>query len=507
MRLEQRPGLTAPVLPEAPLGAGNSLATLFGATAGHWPTPLRPATHASLLWLNSRAAALDPACQALGGNMTAYAAHLLSCCAWLVDDEPSAIRSKAAAMGHADRYGGSGVGNNGGSGRSVVVNGYLVKGAGRTGLVSALTPASHASGGAYLEEAVREVIFSEVVAAEFPHSAVPVLALIDTGLVQRWNLDHGPASERRVLVVRPCVLRAAHFERSVGFQSGQSCEGLRDTERVRRMFALAADQLGAAELEGAFIGFGDRVAAQLAHGFVHRLPHGSPNTSNVALDGRLLDFGAMSAVPSWADVATMLTRQPFHHLFRMVSGSIHSLAYQVGRHFLPQFSRPDFVRSLVSNAQFAFQRTVLREALHLGGARRCDTAAFDSATAINAAWPSLMEAITHFQRERLEFVDGAPAPALAWDLPLLWHRSPPAHLQGLRNLLRDLVPSVDHSTAAERCMRMARTRRRLYREPMKARLHRALELSPARQLTNQQQLARFVAREIGASSRAPSGDW
>ena len=154
----------------------------------------------------------------------------------LIDSDTGEMFDDDVTVGYADRYGGSGIGLNGGSGRAAVVNGYLVKGVGRTPLVSSLTDESHASGGAYLEESIRETIFAEIVRAEFPCSAIPVLAIIDTGLIQIFEESAGPKMERRTLLIRPSFIRPAHFERATAYFSGNPKEGQQDTLRVSQFF-------------------------------------------------------------------------------------------------------------------------------------------------------------------------------------------------------------------------------------------------------------------------------
>lgn len=482
-------------------------AALFSTASGHLPIGLRPLPSARVLWVNPRAAIHDPHAARLDGAFASYSEHLLAHCAFTISTEAQAASPLASAVnaqpkqGLADRYGGAGVGSNGGSGRAAAVNGYLVKGIGRTPLVSALTPDTHASGGAYFEETVREVIFSEVVAAEFPHSAVPVLALIDTGLVQHWPPGHGPRAEKRVLLVRPPILRAAHFERAIGYNNGQPHAGVADERRVEQMFRVATELLGRDGLRQAIHEFGNRLAQQVAYSFVHRLPHGSPNTSNIALDGRLLDFGAMSAVPSWADVATMLTRRRFDRLFDTVAGPIQSLAYYFGRYFDTALADGKAVTARIDAARAAFKSTVAVEVLRVCGVARDTAQTFAGADPHHHAWPIAHRLIEHYQRERIEFVDGAPAPLIAWDLAQLWRSSPPKHLIEIKALVLDCTPASSRAAAQHRCMHRSATRPALFREPMKQRLHATLELDAQGPLDQPLALQQFIESEIAAARR------
>jgi hypothetical protein len=281
----------------------NESSAFFSEGNHHVAVSLRRLQDARVVWVNQRAMRDDPGFEACGGTREAYAKHLLKASGYAIAGHGECGDS---AWGFADRYGGIGIGYNGGSGRAAVINGYHVKGIGRTPLVSALTDEAHASGGAYLEECIREAIFSELVAAEFPGGTVPILAVIDTGEVQLWNTDAGVLPERRCLLVRPAFLRPAHFERAPGYISGYSKEGHRDTRRVRGAFDTARRLWGREALHASYKAFWLTWAEQLAYAFIHRLPHGGDNTSNIALDGKLLDFGAMTAVPSWARISTVV---------------------------------------------------------------------------------------------------------------------------------------------------------------------------------------------------------
>ena len=63
-----------------------------------------------------------------------------------------------------------------------------------------------------LEDGIREAIYSEVCAQEFPHGSIPMIAILDTGLTfsspdATEIFDQGA---RRCIVIRPSTIRAAH---------------------------------------------------------------------------------------------------------------------------------------------------------------------------------------------------------------------------------------------------------------------------------------------------------
>lgn len=458
--------------------AHSSLSPLFGEPCNHVPVPLKRLAGARLLWLNRRAIPEDPQFAAMGGDEDAYVRHILDACAYEIDatlpfspDAPGG----ADLVGFADRYGGAGIGQNGGSGRGIHFNGYQIKGIGRTPLVSRLTKESHASGGAYLEECVRETIFSEVVATEFPYGAVPTLAIIDTGHIQTWHTPLGMKNERRTLLIRPCFLRPAHFERALGFVSGARKEGIQDHARVVRMFEGTAAILGQTSLRDMYDGFWTKWARQLAYSFVHRLPHGSNTTSNISLDGRLVDFGAMSAVPSWSNTATVFFHQPFREQFDCIIRSIKSLSYYFGRHLDPHLADDDAISELIARARKEYQQAVGQETLLLCGISGSVADPVVHNERCEGLWQLVASLIAHYQAEQLDMVYKTETPNLPWDIPLVWGTKVPRHLQPLRRVLDELVPLEEREAAISRCVFRAASRPLLYFSSAKESIYNALE--------------------------------
>lgn len=330
----------------------------FDAQSGHIPVSMCRLPDARIVWVNQRVMRDDPAFATCGGTLAAYRTHLLRACGYAISATEGAQGD--VTIGIADRYGGPGIGYNGGSGRAVVVNGYHVKGVGRTPLVSVLTDKAHASGGAYLEECVREVIFSELAASEFPGGAVPVLAIIDTGMVQVWDLEAGSHPELRCLLVRPVFLRPAHFERAQAYISHDPTDGYADTQRVMYAFRMLAEQWGQDSLPTVYEHLWLTWAEQLAYAFIHRLPHGGDSTSNIALNGRLLDFGGMTAVPSFARISlTWGAATTGDELFTLMQ-AVTSHAKLLGRYVNAGLASKEAVDRMVSITVQRYQHVLFR---------------------------------------------------------------------------------------------------------------------------------------------------
>ncbi|WP_170304209.1 hypothetical protein [Duganella radicis] len=446
-------------------------AALFGAQGFHIPVALAALARPRLLWLNEACARHDPCFAALHGDLARYEAHLLRTCAYRVVDEQD---KEACVMACADRYGGSGIGLNGGSGRAVVCGNYHVKGVGRTPLVSALTPQAHASGGAYLEECVREAIFSEIARHEFPASAIPVLAIIDTGLVQVWETEHGPKHERRTLLVRPNVVRPAHFARATGFWSGDPREGSRDQRRVAAFFAHTQALFGHAALADALPRFWQQWARQLAYAFIHRMPHGSNTISNISMDGALLDFGASSALPSWASIATMQSPQPFAGQFAAIRHAVRELSYYFGRYVDGALGEERHIQAQCQAAQHRYRVELIAQALRLCGVGTAAAQLAAEGGDHALLWRSLSAVIAHFQREAFDLRAGLPPPGIPWDVHQVWSRPAPAHLRQWQRILRDYVGAGEQALAEARCAALARSRPHLYREDAKSAIYQAL---------------------------------
>jgi hypothetical protein len=204
----------------------------------------------------------------------------------------------------ADRYGGHGIGPNGGSGRCAVAGTFQVKGIGRTPLVGVGLDYSHSHGSMTLEEALREAVFAEVAAQEMPLGAIPVIAVIATGTKLPWG-------ERKALLVRPNFFRASYLQRAVYHRPnvGVASDYRADVARVKVMVDAALEpapgsfNLG---LRADPIGdFARNVAVQMAFAHVQRLYFGVCSTSNLSLKGEVVDFGSARSQLNWTSAVSM----------------------------------------------------------------------------------------------------------------------------------------------------------------------------------------------------------
>ncbi len=206
----------------------------------------------------------------------------------------------------ADRYGSRYEACNGGSARCGIRNDWQVKGIGRNPLVAVNIDSGHTHGKLCLIKAIAEAVWGEICHRELPYGAIRTLAIIKTGacMVADYGLP-GSHLQPCALVVREVAIRPAHFERATFFWPEPGYLALRDDDawRVRQAVEKLTHFLPAGD-KGLFAGlacFVERMACQIAVSRIKGIPHGSLTSSNIAIDGRFLDFGTMSAVPDFAN--------------------------------------------------------------------------------------------------------------------------------------------------------------------------------------------------------------
>lgn len=269
-------------------------------------------------------------------------------CAWILGDfayiaVPDADRSKVLSHDTrtlwADRYGSSqGLAVHGGSGRATVTGAFQAKGVGRTPLVSPEAPSGHSHGCLSLADAIREAIFSEIASAEFPHGAVPVIAIIDTALSfsSPDPDDEFDQDTPRAILVRPSAVRIAHAERAslfkksiTGFANVQAADVLRTKEIIDAWMASPDDRgcqtTDHQKLQALF----ENVVEQIAFGQVFRLFSGGYFSSNLTLSGELLDFGNMHALSNWSRAQVHSVVEGFGSEMLLLRNLVMSVTFHV----------------------------------------------------------------------------------------------------------------------------------------------------------------------------------
>jgi hypothetical protein len=194
----------------------------------------------------------------------------------------------------AERYGGAGLGPNGGGVRCLDIDGVQYKGIGANLLAGSTTDRWHRHGALSAQDAVREVIWGELFDRALPYGAVRALALTATGTQFAVEVGEAkaPGWASRAIVAREPVVRPAHFMRSIFFEPGADARLLPpDAQRTREACCLSHSALidalkhrpwTVAATEAARPTLGEcwrevwrRAAHQLAASRVSRLIHGS----------------------------------------------------------------------------------------------------------------------------------------------------------------------------------------------------------------------------------------
>lgn len=211
----------------------------------------------------------------------------------------------------AERYGGSGIQRNGGGARCGFDGQYQIKGIGTNPLVGIGSDHSHSNGALGAIHAIYEALWAEVLAQILPFGAVRARAVLLTDIYINSKAERSIGKSRRALLVRDPVIRPAHFERAPYFSpKPEYLKNLKhDSERIRTVIKFLPSHLpvphggfsvGAENnpriycIEG-LSELARRMAYQMAFCRT-RFLRLTTSPSNIAMDGRLMDFNALSSL-------------------------------------------------------------------------------------------------------------------------------------------------------------------------------------------------------------------
>jgi hypothetical protein len=427
------------------------------------PLPLSKIPDARVVWVHPKARQLDPNHDCRGLPKQDYMHYIKECCAFVLAGRDDQSEGTSIKVGYADRYGGDGIGHNGGSGRAVFVNGYHVKGVGKTPLVSALPSEISTAGDCLLAECIREAILSKIVANDFPGSAVPVLAIIDTGLSAHASPASKALEDRRALVVRPPFLRPAHFERATGYYSDNEHVGVRDQLRVRHVFSTYLSEQSPDFMRRMFEKFSITWSRQQAYGFVNRISAGNCTTSNVAFNGMLVDFGSMSAVPSWANVATSLSHSPYEDIFPSITRRLSNLFYFFKRHLPQDCVDVRWFERCVEACRTAYQTEIVKQTLLLTGVEPNVAAQVSFGPRASEIYRVFLDLVRWAQKQSVDMVSDSDLRLHLWNIPSFWTEGVP-ELNALRNCITDLSICTDVQRAQANASSRMRTRAQIFKK-------------------------------------------
>lgn len=203
----------------------------------------------------------------------------------------------------ADKYKGTGMGKNEGSGRAAFLptRNLHIKGVGRTPLANVEgSDFTHSHGGAPMREGFLEAIWGEVGDNLFTHGSTQVLAVIDTGDHTEWE---DGSREKRALIIRAGrQLRPAHLMTSLFAAGSFSIDAF---ARAMKDSGDLVQRNNAPDLAATMKRVIERHALTAAESYRHRVLHGAISTSNLELDGSQLDLGTQTAQPRTAPIKVL----------------------------------------------------------------------------------------------------------------------------------------------------------------------------------------------------------
>ena len=257
---------------------------------GQVSVPVAPIKNAKLVWLNTdwfvKRGAVFPQ------NRSQIET-------WLLNNFAVEISVSGKYLGHcADRYGGA---LHGGSGRCINIGRFNAKGNGRTPLVPNSASSEYSHGHLDMIQALKQTIMSVVCANIFPHSAIPVLAIIDTKKTYKCRQNAPP--EPCAIVVRPNFIRAAHLERSIFFGTAgfKTSDQYQDAMRVKEFthYALSQNTMYPKPHMRIIANWFQAVVNQIGFGRSRRLWADHVMSSNICLDGAWCDHECFQTLPNF----------------------------------------------------------------------------------------------------------------------------------------------------------------------------------------------------------------
>lgn len=220
---------------------------------------------------------------------------------WVVDNnfflDKTRVDTKIRKTGYAERYGGFGLGTNGGGARVININNAQIKGVGANALAGEGAPRSHSYGGLDIQGAVKEVIYSRLINKISPVGAQSITGLI---LLDKTSALHNDHKAPSVLMVRESAVRPGHFLPCLNYRPKPEHRARirSDYSRIHGIYK----SIGKRELLSEFYtmtqNFLDKCADQLSFFRMARFAHNALAPSNICMDGRVLDTSLCSFVPA-----------------------------------------------------------------------------------------------------------------------------------------------------------------------------------------------------------------
>jgi hypothetical protein len=304
----------------------------------------------------------------------------------------------------AERYGGHGVGTNGGGARVGNYAGFQIKGTGPNPLGDRAHSTWHSYGSLHLVDAAYEAIISTVLNRLLPHGCVKTFGLIFTnssGALHARGSELHPASG--ALLVREQSVRPAHFMRAALFSPTKPSELMPDRHRVRAVNRQLRKQFGNDNGYIKYLGtFILSAAEQFAFALAARITHGALTPSNICLDGRWIDLTETRFLPSGVNFCG---QTQFYQDAQIVVQIIAELAHVYGKSNCVQFN----LTPLIAYYQEMFDNCFAYYALAILGlpaAGQADAAESDEGKLVAKA----LRAVITSNKTPLRKIDDVPDP-------------------------------------------------------------------------------------------------
>jgi hypothetical protein len=307
-------------------------------------------------------------------------------------------------MYQAERYGGAGIGNNGGGGRVGNFGGFQIKGTGPNPLGDNTNSTWHSYGSLHLVDAAYEAIMSTILNRMLPLGCVKTYGLIFTnsrGALHAKGSALHPTSG--ALLVRDLSVRPAHFMRAALFLPKKSSNLLPDRHRVRMVNRQLRKEFGHDNNYIKYLGtFILSAAKQFAFALAARITHGALTPSNICLDGRWIDLTETRFLPGGTN---FYGQSPFYQDAQIVVKVIAELAHVYGKSNGVQFNLAPLIAyyQKVFDSCFAYYSLAI---LGLPAARQTEAAESDEGKLIAKA----LVAVITFNKTSLRKIDDVPDP-------------------------------------------------------------------------------------------------
>lgn len=262
----------------------------------------------------------------------------------------------------AERYGGGGVGTNGGGGRVGNFGKFQSKGVGPNPLARS-TSTWHSYGSLNLIDAAYEAIYSTVLDRVLPLGCAKIYGIVQTSTKGAYKALHSDSGEIELvptpgaIIVREPTLRPAHFMHASIFAPPKTAKLLRESLRIRAVHKRLHSRF---ESDNQFIQFLGKfiLASCRQFGFARaaRIAHGGVTPSNICLDGRWIDLTEARFLSGGKNFRGLT---PFFQEPQVISEVVNQLLYVFGKTRASRFNVEPLMRYMQSSFDSCFTRYTL----------------------------------------------------------------------------------------------------------------------------------------------------